>query len=89
MKLSLADDVRENLKVVPLAGTRIETSLEVLGSDICKVVPLAGTRIETLGDKPNVGIAWVVPLAGTRIETGTVEHKSTVLACRPPRGDAD
>ena len=35
-------------RVVPLAGTWIETSIRVIDSDGIEVVPLAGTWIETV-----------------------------------------
>ena len=57
------------IKVVPLAGTWIETSAAKADENPQHVVPLAGTWIETHIRQKKTRLFFVVPLAGTWIET--------------------
>ena len=71
-------------KVVPLAGTWIETSRNLTSCAISAVVPLAGTWIETEWRGIFAGSYKVVPLAGTWIETGIEEVQYDLVSVVVP-----
>ena len=74
-----------NVRVVPLAGTWIETPVFRLMIDRHPVVPLAGTWIETPKKRSKRQKQTVVPLAGTWIETKGISGLVVNLTSFPSR----
>ena len=75
----------EMIRVVPLAGTWIETRISTYGTWSDSVVPLAGTWIETYRRERFEHVGGVVPLAGTWIETEELPRIRSLLMSFPLR----
>ena len=75
--------------VAPLAGARIEITLEDLVETQEMVAPLAGARIEISLFNVDYSTVAVAPLAGARIEIFEWVQFKVAQTCRSPRGSAD